>query len=132
MSDATPWRVAPVLGVRDVAKATAYYTSTLGFEYPAGVFEGVAPGEGRVYAIVRRGDIEIHLQIRRREVFASERERIEADAYFFVSDVDALYTELVASGATIQRKPEDAPYGLRDFVVEDPEGYRLVFGSPLA
>lgn len=131
MAQATPWRIAPVLGVRDVKQAVDYYTRVLGFACPNGVFEGVAPGEGGVYAIVTRGSVDIHLQIRRRNVFASERERIESDVYVFVPDADAVFEELKTTGAVIHRQPEDAPYGLRDFVVEDLEGHRLVFGSPL-
>jgi uncharacterized glyoxalase superfamily protein PhnB len=132
MSELTPWRIAPTLGVRDVSEATDYYTKVLGFECPGGVFEGVGPGEGGVYAIVRRGDVEIHLQIRRRDVFAGSRESIEGDAYIFVPDVDGLFDEFESKGVKIHRQPEDAPYGLRDFVIEDPEGHRLTFGSPIA
>ncbi len=131
MSEVASWRIAPTLGVRDVKKAVEYYVSVLGFECPGGVFEGVAPGEGGVYAIVRRADIEIHLQIRRREVFAAKRESIEGDAYLFVPDVDAIFEEFKAKDVVIHRAPEDAPYGLRDFVIEDPEGHRLTFGTPL-
>lgn len=132
MSNESPWHIAPTLGVRDVKQAVEYYTSVLGFECPGGVFEGVAPGEGGVYAIVRRGDIEIHLQIRRREVFAGKRESIEGDVYLFVPDVDALFEEFKAKGALIHRAPEDSSYGLRDFVIEDREGHRLAFGTPPA
>jgi len=132
MSEPTSWRIGPILGVRDVKKAVEYYTSVLGFECPGGIFEGVAPGEGGVYAIVRRGEVEIHLQIRRREIFAGEREGIEGDAYLFVPDVDALFEEFQAKGVVVHRIPEDAEYGLRDFVIEDPEGHRLTFGTPLA
>jgi uncharacterized glyoxalase superfamily protein PhnB len=131
MTRGVEWRIAPVLGFRDVTKAVDYYTSVLGFECPGGVFEGVEPGEGGVYAIVRRAGVEIHLQIRRREVPARRRD-IEADVYVFVRDADAVFEELTAKGARVQRPPEDAPYGLRDFVIEDPEGHRLCFGSPLS
>ena len=131
MSEVASWRIAPTLGVRDVKKAVEYYVGVLGFECPGGIFEGGAPGEGGVYAIVRRADIEIHLQIRRREVFAAKRESIEGDAYLFVPDVDAIFEEFKAKAVVIHRPPEDAPYGLRDFVIEDPEGHRLTFGTPL-
>ena len=131
MSEEPSWRIGPILGVRDVKKAVDYYTGVLGFECPGGIFEGVDPGEGGLYAVVRRGGVEIHLQIRRRQVFAGEREGIESDTYVFVDDVDALFREFEAKGATILRPPEDEPYDLRDFVVEDPEGHRVVFGMPL-
>lgn len=132
MTEPIPWRIGPVLGVRDVKKAVDYYTHVLGFECPGGIFEGAVPEEGGVYAVVRRRDIEIHLQIRRRDVFAAEREGIESDTYLFVDDVEALCQEFEARGALILRRPQDEPYGLRDFVIEDPEGHRLVFGTPLA
>ena len=128
MSDGS-WRIAPSLGFRDVKQATEYYTAVLGFECPGGVFEGV-PGEGGIYAIVRRGGIEIHLQIRRREAIVG-RESIEGDVYLFVPDVDDLFEEFRGKGVTIHRTPRDSPYGLRDFVIEDPEGHRLTFGTPL-
>jgi len=131
MPELPAWRIGPVLGVRDVKKAVAYYTDILGFECPGGIFEGAAPGEGGVYAVVRRQEIEIHLQIRRRDIYAGAREDIESDTYVFVQDADALCQEFQAKGAVILRGVQDEPYGLRDFVVEDPEGHRLVFGAPL-
>ncbi len=120
-----------MLGVRDVRKAVAYYTDVLGFECSRGIFEGTAAGEGGVYAIVRRQEIEIHLQIRRRDLYAGAREDIESDTYVFVEDAEALCREFEAKGAVILRGVQDEAYGLRDFVVEDPEGHRLVFGTPL-
>jgi uncharacterized glyoxalase superfamily protein PhnB len=131
MSEGTCWRIGPILGARDVKKAADYYTGVLGFECPGGIFEGAAPGESGVSAVVRRSGVEIHLQIRRREVFAGAREGIESDTYVFVDDVEALFREFEAKGAAIRRAPENQPYGLRDFVVEDPEGHRVVFGTPL-
>ena len=88
--------------------------------------------EAAVYAILDRDGTEIHLQIRRREIFADKRESLESDAYFFVPDADALHAELVGRGASILRPPQDEPYGLRDFAVEDLEGHRLLFGTPLS
>ncbi|HKI73760.1 MAG TPA: VOC family protein [Pseudomonadales bacterium] len=54
------------------------------------------------------------------------------EACIYVDDADALHTEFVRSGARVVRGPVDNPgYGLRDFIVEDLDGNRLVFGSPL-
>ncbi len=64
----TRWRVAPILGFRDVRKAAEYYRDVLGFNEQT-VLDGV--GE------------------------------------------------------------EGPPYGLRDFTIQDLEGHRLVFGTPL-
>ncbi len=130
-SGTTPeWRVAPVLGVRDVRAAVAYYQERLGFhcDPDEGIF---APGEeAAVYAILERDGVSLHLQIRRRDTSAA-RERVESDAYFFVKDADALHAEFVRRGARILREPQDGPnYGQRDFAVEDPDGNRVLLASP--
>ena len=122
-------KVAPILGFRDVRRAAEYYRDVLGFRERS-VIEGEGE-EAPVYAILDRDGTEIHLQIRRREIFADKRESLESDAYFFVPDADALHAELVGRGASILRPPRDEPYGLRDFAVEDLEGHRLLFGTPL-
>jgi uncharacterized glyoxalase superfamily protein PhnB len=58
------------------------------------------------------------------------RAEVESDTYVFVDDAETLCREFEAKGAVILRGLQDEPYGLRDFVVEDPEGHRLVFGTP--
>ena len=119
----------PILGVRDVRATVDWFVDVLGFD----VVSVFAPpiDEGAVYAIVHRGDMSFHLQIRRGEIESRVREGIESDAYVYVTDADALHEEFVASGATILRGIQDEEYGLRDFCVETPDGHRLVFGSPL-
>ena len=44
----------------------------------------------------------------------------------------ALFEEFQAKGVVLHRIPEDAVYGLRNFVIDDPESHRLSFGTPLA
>ncbi len=123
--------IAPALGVRDVRRSVAYYCDVLGFEAgPDAVFDGVDPDEGAVYGIVRCGDIAIHLQIRRRDVFAHPREDHEADAYVYVDDLDQWHERHRAAGAVIHRPPQDEIYGMRDYTVETPDGHRITFGEP--
>lgn len=124
-------RIAPVLGSRNVQKTVDYFTSVLGFECPAGVFAPSSDEPTGIYGIVRRDGTEIHIQIRRREIFAGERQSIEGDVYVFVDDADAVHAEVSARGAKVLRPPADQAYGLRDFVVEDPDGHRINFGSPV-
>lgn len=123
-----PWEVAPVLGVRNVLDAIEYYCEKLGFERPEQVY---IPGGEAVYAIVRRGGIAVHLQIRRREVFAGPRELHEGDGYFLVENVDALRDEFAARGVKLLRDVQDEHYGIRDFTIETPDGHRLTFGTEL-
>jgi uncharacterized glyoxalase superfamily protein PhnB len=47
----------------------------------------------------------------------------------FCRGVDALHDNLVARGANISREMVTHPYGMRDFIVTDPDGHQLVFGQ---
>ena len=50
-------------------------------------------------------------------------------AFFYVRDVDNLYSEMLASGADVQGEPISQPWGIRMFSVVDVEGNRLGFGQ---
>jgi catechol 2,3-dioxygenase-like lactoylglutathione lyase family enzyme len=54
------------------------------------------------------------------------------DAYFWPDDVDAFHAELKDRGATIIQAPTNQPYGLRDFRIQDPDGYVLAFGKRIS
>lgn len=47
--------------------------------------------------------------------------------YINVDDVDDKYVELTKLGITPRSKPRDWPWGNREFVVKDPDGYKLCF-----
>lgn len=121
------WETSPTLGVRDVRAALDYYTGKLGFA-AVGVY-GPEGEDAPVYAVLRRDEVQLHLQIRRRNVWAAERGGYERSAYFYVRDADALYEEFRAAGALIFQPPKDTPYGLRELVVRDGDGHRLAFGA---
>jgi uncharacterized glyoxalase superfamily protein PhnB len=46
--------------------------------------------------------------------------------YLSVDDVDAVHKELVAKGLKPSGEPRDSPWGNREFMLRDPNGYRLV------
>jgi catechol 2,3-dioxygenase-like lactoylglutathione lyase family enzyme len=117
-----------MLGVDNVIQAVDYYVDMLGFDRPSHIFG--APDD-KVSAIVRRGGIEIHLQIRRAP---DERARgpHDGDVYVFVPDAKVLRDEFANNGVHITRDIEAEPYGMLDFTVETPSGHRLTFGSKLA
>ena len=54
-----------------------------------------------------------------------------ATQYFSVDDVESLW-ERIRGHCTAEWGPEDMPYGLREFAIKDPNGYLLIFGSPIA
>jgi len=51
--------------------------------------------------------------------------------YISVDDVDETYQDLVAKGLRPSSEPKDWPWGNREFVIRDPDGYKIVFFKKL-
>ncbi len=51
--------------------------------------------------------------------------------YLSVDDVDKAYLEIKKKGYTPASPPRDWPWGNREFVVRDPDGYKLVIFKKL-
>ena len=121
-------RSAPYFPVGDVEKAAAYYQRVLGFS------SGYLAGSPPQFAIVTRDDLSIML---RRVPDASRVVPNEAqggtwDVFFWVRDVRALHSELVANGAEIVYGPMvQQAYAMEEFAARDLNGYVLGFGQSL-
>ena len=113
---------ATVFVVRDVSRSVAHYRDVLGFRVE------FTYGEPAVYAGVERGGVLIHLQASS----DTPRQPGQGALYAFVTGLDALYQDLKAKGARTRGEPQDYPYGMRDFDVEDLDGNRLSFGESKA
>lgn len=46
--------------------------------------------------------------------------------YLSVDDVDAFHAHLVSKGLKPAAKPQDQPWGNREFLLRDPDGYNLI------
>ena len=118
----------PVLLVRDVVKAAAYYTDKLGFIVKR--FWGEPP----MFTIARRDGVSIMLnQVGPGDLFRANGEYDgRFSVYLDVSDADALHAEFAAKGADIVCPPEDQPYMMREFQVRDLDGHLLGCGSDIS
>jgi predicted enzyme related to lactoylglutathione lyase len=127
----TQWRASPILGVPNVRQAAEYYRDVLGFTLDPedGVFQPSPDEPGGVYAIVKRAGVWIHFQIRRDGVPPRTRQSFERDLYLYITDLDAVHADLQCRGANILQPPVTMPYGVRELVIEDPNGYRIAFGE---
>src|SRR5262249_9645105 len=107
------------------------YRDVLGFSLDPvdGVFEPSPDEPGGVYGIVKRSGVWIHFQIRRGDLPQRTRQPFEGDVYLYVTDLDSLFQELKQRSAVILQPPRAAPYGIREVIVEDLNGYRLTFGE---
>ncbi len=126
--------IAPELFVSNVDASVRFYTQTLGFE----LLRADPPGDdGRSdFAVVARGGAMIMLADERMlrgsgEPIGEPRGR-GIDVRIMAGDVDALYASLQQAGANIVAPLRDRPYGLRDFVVRDPDGFGLRFARPIS
>jgi uncharacterized glyoxalase superfamily protein PhnB len=118
--------IAPQFLVEDVVRAAEYYRDKLGFEIGS-YFE-----DPPVFVIVRRDDARIMLSLIEHDRSGSNRKwkDVAIDAYLWVNDVDSLYTEFSAKGATVSGPPYLQFYGIRKIEVRDLDGYVLTFGQP--
>ncbi len=108
------------LAVSDLRAAIDFYVQKLGFSL------AFTWGEPPTFAGVNVGKVQIFL------AKGTPSPSLDAAAaYFLVDEVDPLYEFHRANGVEIARPIDDRPYGIRDYVVRDLDGYYLVFSQHL-
>jgi len=100
---------ATTFHVSNLNASIKYYTEILGFS------ESFRFGD---YAGVKYEDIQIHLSGPKA---TNKKEIGQGSIYIFCDDVDSYFAEVQSKGARIQAEPKDYDYGMRDFVIEDPD-----------
>ena len=127
-------RISPLLQVSDMNKSVEFYTKKLGFE------EKWRDGDG--FVILSRDGCDLFLgqkqtKVDLRNVTARTKPDgfADYDLHFHcaVGAADALWGEFSKAGVNTTEKdgPVTSEYGIRDFSVIDPDGYTIVFGSPV-
>ena len=115
----------PIMTVRDVAEAIAFYTGTLDFRFVFGW-----PEAAPIHAGLARGEDEMHLALAH-----AGRPHGRGSAMVLCDDVDALFAAFTARGLAVPVRPEspvhegplDQSWGSREFYVDDPSGNTLIF-----
>lgn len=115
----------PVLPVRDVGAATAYYRDVLGFEVD--FLWGEPPTHGRVVSGGWDTGGPVYIQFSLVSSDGPERQSSARLRIHVGVDVDGLCAEYRARGAAILGDPVSEPWGLREFEVRDPDGHILGF-----
>jgi predicted enzyme related to lactoylglutathione lyase len=110
MSEPRLMQIAPAFAVRDMDAMIGFYGKALGFE---------TRYKSDVYAVLQSGDAQLHLYPERDGFQAGQ-----SNAYIFVQGVDAIF-EKARTSAKIVHPIADKEYGLRDFLMQDPEGNRI-------
>lgn len=111
----------PILDVRSVEDSIDYYTSKLGFTKN---WDWPDDSEDKTFGSVTNGEVSIFL--------AETPEPIRPVWVFYdVNSADNVYAAYVEAGVTIREKPNDKPWGSREFLALDPDGNVLRIASPL-
>ncbi|HVM09952.1 MAG TPA: VOC family protein [Acidimicrobiales bacterium] len=120
-----------MLDARSIPETVAFY-ERLGFEL-VNTFGGDPP----TWAQVARDGIRLMFNAAEPHVHDdgevhSHEPSMSGSIYLDADDVDALYDELRPRVERVVMEPTTREHGMREFAVEDPNGYLLIFGAPVA
>jgi catechol 2,3-dioxygenase-like lactoylglutathione lyase family enzyme len=125
-------QIAPVFFTRDIPATLAYYPGKLGFACLGTWPTALSLNDPPVYAIVARDQQVIHFRCAAPPTANPDKYTDELlDAYLFVEDANALYSEYAAQGVEFARGLGNMPWHCREFVVKDCDGRLLAFGANL-
>jgi DNA-binding transcriptional MerR regulator len=117
-TDVSAWlHVMPRLPVSDLERSIAYYEEALGFRL---AWRTADAG----LAALASGWIEMLLLV----PWTKGSPPPAQSAYVYVEDPDALCAEYLGAGADVIDPVASRPYGMRDFVVQDPDGHQFTLG----
>lgn len=119
---------APILLVSDVAASAEWYRDKLGFTFDKFV------GDPPQFCILSRDDFYIMLsRVKDKSDIRPHWKIVDKmwNIYFWVDDVEAIYEEFQHRGATIDYTLYVTPYNVKEFGINDPDGYDIAFGQIL-
>lgn len=117
-----------MLYVTDVKTSMTFY-ETLGF---------TRKELKKEFGVVKAGNVELHFHDKQavpgryfKKESLAEPKGAGLYIYVAVSQIDAYYRHVVDAGIITSTEPRDWPWGNREFVVRDPDQYKLVFYEKL-
>ena len=130
--------VVPNLIVSDIDRSTAFYRDTLGFSVVATVPEQGPP----VFVWLQRDDVSMFLNtapaaaedlptLAARAIGGTAALFIMLDAEDVAQGVDGLFAA-IGEGTRVLMALKDQFYGMREFAIEDPDGYVLIFAQRIS
>jgi hypothetical protein len=86
-------------------------------------------GQPAFYALVQRDGARLNLRFVHKPVLDKEAERDLLAASIPVENIKSLYLEYRAAAAPMHQALKKQPWGLRDFIVRDPDGNLIHFSD---
>ena len=125
-------RITPNLLVSSVERSLAFYVDTLGFERGM----TVPDASPFAFASVTSGPVEIFFNdaagaVKEYPAFAGKPIGCTGTLFVEMQGVDALHDRIKAAVAVVM-SIETKFYGMREFAIEDPDGYVITFAERVA
>ena len=117
-------RAVPVVCTADVAGTVTYFEETLGFE------QQWIWGDPPVYAGLEAGSVQIYVTLDPGMAAAIREQELGPDIFLWVKDIDAVFEKHKAAGAEIFEALSERPWGVRQYVIREPNGYLLKVAEP--
>ena len=129
--------VTPNLVVTNVERSLAFYRDVLGFAVTATVPDA-APfafawmqRDGVSVFLNSQASVQEHAELASRAIGGTATLFIVIEADDVAGGIDALFAS-IASRARVVMQPKDQFYGMREFGIEDPDGYVIFFAQRIA
>ena len=119
--------ISPLLAVRNMKETIEFYTNSLGFKAGMAFPDATNPE----YVDLSKDGMVI-MCIPAKDHGISHEEKFGIGVYLYMKidgDIDEYYEELKKKGVRIAVDIKEEPYGVRDFTVEDIDGYQLTFNQ---
>ena len=121
--------VAPEFFVSDLERSLGFYREKLGFRSVFQEPDFAIVALGNAFVMLATPDEAWWPNVK--AWLTSGPRGVGLNIRIMVDDVDAMYERAVASGARFVLEIGDRDYGLRDFMISDPDGFVLRFASPI-
>jgi len=116
----------PAFTVNDIEKSVAWYRDVLGF-----IVNDRWEQEGRLAGVeMMAGSVSFMLS---QDDWKKGRDRAKGEGVrihcMTVQAVDVLGRQIKERGGALAQEPRDEPWGMRDFAVVDPDGYKITIAA---
>ena len=119
--------LSPLLAARNMKRTIEFYKNTLGFEMGMAFPTADDP---EYVDLIKDGMVLMFISAENMGVGSEDIFGIGVNLYMQIDgDIDEYYGELKKRGVRLVEDIKDEPFGIRDFTIEDIDGYRLTFNQ---
>ena len=121
--------ISPLIAVRNMKDTIEFYTRSLGFKIGM-VFPDADNPE--YVDLSKDGIVLMFIHAENMGISSDEKLGVGVDFYMNIDgNIDEYYNELKDRNVNVAVEIKDEPFGIRDFTIEDVDGYRLTFNQTL-